>query len=322
MPDLFMAVKKQSHYFFMILGFAALYVGFGFLFALDRRDTSNVLHEIFREKVLTANRAEGKKRILLVGGSNAVWGFRSQIIEDATGIPTFNLALIHEAYEPSAMRALIRSVVREGDVVVYSSTSFINSRETDPNAARDLLQVAGLDYEDTTPIQSFAKKLGRHWSPYPQKSAIITSLPTLYRRYFKEERSIHSQSLNTKGDLASCDKQGTTGPAGFVDPPDSVTLFQELKEFQDALLDEGASLVLELPPALIMPEQRQQWIDAYTPFLKAMREQFNVATQNMEQAISTEEPLFCDSGFHLGNEGAENRSRALAAFLNSRQHNF
>ncbi|WP_141734849.1 hypothetical protein [Oligoflexus tunisiensis] len=317
-----MAVRKQSLCFLSILGFAALYVGFGFLFALDKRDTSNVLHEIFREKALAANRAVGKKRILLTGGSNVVWGFRSQLIEDATGIPTFNLALIHEAYDPKAMRALTQSVVRKGDVVVYSSISFLNSRGTDPNAAQELLQVAGLDHETRGPFQRLKRTLCHHWSPYPQRSAIIASLPTLYRRYIQQERSIHAQGLNAKGDVASCHKQAAAGAAGYVDPPDRASLFNELQEFQNALRAEGASLVLQLPPTLIVPDQKQLWLDAYIPFLAAMREQFAVATQDMEHVVSTEEPRFCDSGFHLGNEEAENRSRALAAFLNSRQLNF
>jgi hypothetical protein len=310
-----MADKKQSFYFLAILGFAALYFVFGFLYALDKRDTSNVLYEIFRSKVHAADQAEGDTRILLVGGSNTVWGSRSQIIENETGIPTFNLALTHEAYEPQAMRTLALSAVRPGDIVLYSSISFWNARNTDPAAAAALLRTAGLDYEECSPICALKRTLARYWSPYPQKKTLVTSIPKLYRRYIGHEPSVHMAGLNDKGDLASCTNPGTGGPNAYAAPAEQESFLQTMTDFEHALHIRGASLILAFPPSLVPPDQREQWIRDYTPLFQAMQRRFVMALPSLESSLYTDPSQFCDSGFHLADDEAAQRSHVVGQFL-------
>lgn len=319
MRVLSMGDKKQSLSFFAILGFAALYLAFGFLYALDKRDTSNVLYEIFRGKVLAADQAEGDSRILLVGGSNIVWGLRSQIIEDETGIPTFNLALTHEAYDPKAMRALAVSVVRPGDIVFYSSISFWNARSTDPNAAAELLRIAGLDDEKCSDLCALKRTLDRYWSPYPQKNTIATSIPALYSRYIIHEPSVHMQGLNDKGDLASCTTPGTAGPNAYPDPAELDSFLQTIKDFEQALHRRGAALVLAFPPSLILPEEKEKWIRGYTAQFKAMQRRYIMALPSLESSLFLDPSYFCDTGYHLGDAGAAQRSRVVGQFLAKRK---
>jgi hypothetical protein len=314
-----MGDKKQSLSFFAILGFAALYLAFGFLYALDKRDTSNVLYEIFRGKVLSADQAGGDTRILLVGGSNTIWGLRSKIIEDETGIPTFNLALTHEAYDPKAMRTLTLSVVRPGDIVFYSSVSFWNSRSTDPNAAAELLRIAGLDDEECSDLCALKRTLDRYWSSYPQKNTIATSIPALYRRYIIHEPSIHMQGLNDKGDLASCTTPGTAGPNTYADPAELDSFLQPIKDFEQDLHMRGASLVLAFPPTLILPEEREKWIRGYTAQFQVMQRQFTMALPSLESSLYMDPSYFCDTGFHLADAEAAQRSRVVGQFLAKRK---
>lgn len=315
MRDLSMADKNQSLSFFAILVFAAVYLAFGFLYALDRRDTSNVLYEIFRGKAHAAAQVDGP-RILLVGGSSTVWGSRSSIIEGESGISTFNLALTHEAYDPKAMRTLALSVVKPGDIVIYASVSFWNSRGTDPTAAAELLRVAGLAAKERSGFEVLKQSLDRVWSPYPQKSTIVTSLPALYRRYIRHEPSEHMQGLNDKGDVASCLTPGTVpGPNTYVDPPDQNLFFTELDDFEDALRRRGASLVLAFPPNLIVESERDKWIQNYTLQFEAMKRRFAVAQADLESSLYLDKNDFCDTGFHLADAEAAQRSRRLGQFM-------
>lgn len=312
--------KSQSLCFFAILGFAAVYLGFGFLYALDRRDTSNVLYEIFRGKVHAASQVHGP-RLLLVGGSNTIWGLRSAIIESESGIPTFNLALTHEAYDPKAMRTMALSVVQPGDTVIYASVSFWNSRSTDPAAAGELLRVAGLASEDSSGLDVLKQKLDRIWSPYPQKSTIVTSLPALYRRYIRHEPSEHMQGLNAQGDLASCQAPGSVaGPNTYVDPPDQSVFFGELEDFEDDLRQRGASLVLTFPPNLILESERDKWIQTFTPQFETMKRRFAVAQADLESSLYVDKNEFCDTGFHLADAEAAQRSQRLGQFMKAREH--
>ena len=312
--------RNQSLCFFAILGFAAVYLGFGFLYALDRRDTSNVLYEIFRSKVHAAAQVDGP-RVLLVGGSNTVWGSRSAIIQSESGIPTFNLALTHEAYDPKAMRALTLSVVQPGDTVIYASVSFWNSRSTDPVAAAELLRVAGLASEDMPGLDRLKQSLDRIWSPYPQKSTVVTSLPALLRRYVRHEPSEHMQGLNAQGDLARCTVPGSVpGPNSYVDPPEQSLFFAELQDFEDDLQQHGASLVLALPPNLIAESEREKWIQNFTPQFEAMKRRFTVAQADVASSLYLDKNLFCDTGFHLADEEAARRSQRLGQFMKERHH--
>jgi hypothetical protein len=313
-----MDVKKPSSYFVGILCFVGLYFIFGLLYALDKRDTNNVLYEIFRGKVLAADKADSPSRILLIGGSNVLWGVRSKIIEDETGVPTFNLSLIHEAYHPKAMRELTLSVVRPGDVVIYASVSFWNSRETDPQAAAELLRVAGLEKDESPGLDTLKRTLDRYWSPYPQKNTIISSLSNLYRRYIQHEPSVHMQDLNDRGDVATCRTPGAAGRNGYNAPADQDTLLQELQDFADALRMRGASLVLNMPPTLVLPEQKETWINGYSAPFKAMQSRFAMATPSLEVNIYEDASLFCDTGFHLGDAEAASRSHKLGQYL--REH--
>jgi hypothetical protein len=311
MQVLSMDDKNQSRCFFAILGFAAVYLGFGFLYALDRRDTSNVLYEIFRGKVHAAAAIEGP-RLLLVGGSNVLWGSRSSIVEKESGVPTFNLALTHEAYDPKAMRALALSAVQPGDTVIYASVSFWNSRSTDPAAAAELLQVAGLASEERSDLQALRQNLDRIWSPYPQKSTIVTSLPALYRRYISHEPSEHMQGLNAKGDLASCLTPGAVpGPNTYVDPAEQTAFLQDLQDFEDALRLRGVSLVLLFPPNLILEEEREKWLQNFTTLFEAMKQRFTVAQETLDSSLYVDKNSFCDTGFHLADAEAAERSRRL-----------
>lgn len=318
MRGLCMDDRKQALHFFAILIFAALYVAFGCLYALDKRDTSNVLYEIFRDKVHAANQAEGDARILLVGGSNTVWGFRSQIVEDESGLPTFNLALTHEAYDPMVMRALVLNAVAPGDTVVYSSVTFWNARNSDPPAAAELLRVAGLDHKDKSVLTIAKENLERYWSPYPQKSTIITSLPALYRRYVLHEPSVHMRDLNSKGDVARCLTPGAAGRSGFRDPAPLESYLQALQNFEHELRLRGASLIVMVPPNLIVPDDRERWVQAFGPLVEAMQTIFTMAPPALEESLYTDVALFCDTEFHLADSEAERRSRILGQYLRER----
>ncbi|HET9238039.1 MAG TPA: hypothetical protein VFO10_12345 [Oligoflexus sp.] len=308
--------RNQSLCFFAILGFAAVYLGFGFLYALDKRDTSNVPYEIFRGKVHAATAVDGP-RLLLAGGSNVIWGSRSTIIENEGGVPTFNLALSSEAHDPKAMRILTTNAVRSGDTVIYSSISFWNSSQIDPAAAGDILNAAGHLPDDSSHFQSLKKKLGRFWSPYPQKRTVVTSLPALYRRYISHEPSEHMQGLNAKGDLASCLTPGAVpGPNSYVEPAEQSILLQELQDFEDALRQRGASLVLLFPPNLILEGERDKWIQNFTPVFEAMKRRFTVAQETLDASLYTDKSYFCDTGFHLADAEAAERSRRIGQFIN------
>jgi hypothetical protein len=310
--------KKTFRYFLAILCFVGLYFIFGLLYALDKRDTGNATYEIFRGKVLAADRTDGDSRILLIGGSNVVWGLRSHVIEEETGVPTFNLALVHEAYDPKVMRELTLSAVRPGDTVIYASVSFWNARSTDPQAAAQLLRVAGLEKDESPGLDTVKRILDRYWSPYPQKNTIIASLNHLYRRYILHEPSVHMQDLNDRGDIASCRTPAAAGPNGYTAPADQDLLLQDLQDFADALRMRGASLVLNMPPTLILPEQKESWVNGYSAQFKAMQSLFAMAAPSLEANIYDDASLFCDTGFHLADAEAAARSHKLGQYL--REH--
>ncbi|MCX6131642.1 MAG: hypothetical protein NTX25_21595 [Proteobacteria bacterium] len=308
-----MVVRMPKNPLIIIISFICIYACFGFLYALDHRDTGNELFEMFRSKSLAAAKSGGPSRILLLGGSNVIWGYRSQVIEDSIGIPTFNMALLHEANDPKVMRALLLSMLRPGDTVVYASISLWNSRPLNPEGALELLRVAGL--EDAGSLSERAEQVfSRYWIPVPKRSRLVRSLSSLYQRYIELIPGIQAR-LNEKGDIKICERNTVPAAAEYSPTPDFDKYAQELYAFQDRIKTRGARLVIEFPPLLIRHEQKEKWLESYRPFWKFIQNRFEVSTKDIADTLLEDQTIFCDTNFHLGDAGAVSRSLVMSEYL-------
>lgn len=313
-----MGAKKSSprKIVAVICGIFLLYAAAGCLFALAARDSQNAAYEIFRSKVIIAERSAGKERILLSGGSNAIWGYRSAIFERELGRPTINLALSGEGGETQLMRELAVEVAQPGDTVVYSSISFWNSYDPHPHDAEAFRQTAGMQKSGGSSgvFKDLFSSVSRLWQPLPRGRSLAADLPFLYRRYILLERSEHFDPYNEQGDIKSC-KKGSPAPWPFKPLSPNLDFVQEMEIFRDQLSKKGARLVVDIPWARILPHEKAQWQETYQPLLSRLQGRVLTTLSSLEETMHFEEELFCDTPHHLSDEAALDRSRRTSAAL-------
>ena len=89
------------------------------LLVLNRRDSREVrwIHELIVRKEALAAERQGTPRVLICGGSNALFGIDAHLIESKLGMPALNLAT-HAALGLSFLLDFMEREARRGDVVV------------------------------------------------------------------------------------------------------------------------------------------------------------------------------------------------------------
>ncbi len=306
-------VGREKKYYAILL-FVVLYIGAGFLFAVAR-DINNDYYEVFRSKMSHADKTKSARRILLVGGSNMLWGYRSQTIEENLKIPTTNLALKREADNPEVMRELVISVVQKNDIVVYSSILFWNEINFDFEASQALLKSAGLNINDDSSWLDFTSMFGSYWSFAPTNQPLIFNLPKIFHRYILGEPTEYFSSYNEFGDIKSCTSKIDVKPRSFTENGDIEALTKSLLKFKRSLEEKGAKLVLEFSSLLIDESDRERWINEYQPLFFTLKDNFILSTTSLDEVLFSDTSLFCDTHNHLVDEAALRRSEHMASFL-------
>lgn len=110
----------MTRFVLQVAGFLALQLLLGTLLlrGYDVPDEVNYLAGI-RDKLAAAAAAAGSPRILLVGGSNVPFGFRSDLLESRTGRPVVNLGLA-AGVGTEFMLAQAAQAARPGDLILLS----------------------------------------------------------------------------------------------------------------------------------------------------------------------------------------------------------
>ncbi|MDF7245184.1 MULTISPECIES: hypothetical protein [Proteus] len=93
-----------------------------YIFIYENQFNRNVKAEwwiknVYQKKINIADNNSSKKRIIIISGSNSLFGINSETITRITGIKTINLA-IHAGLDLSFYRMMLEEVLKEGDIVI------------------------------------------------------------------------------------------------------------------------------------------------------------------------------------------------------------
>lgn len=75
------------------------------------------LKETIVKKIDLLSKIKSPERIIILSGSNSLFGFDSSVIEKGTGIPTFNFGL-HASLDMSYLSKIAKDITREGDIFI------------------------------------------------------------------------------------------------------------------------------------------------------------------------------------------------------------
>lgn len=116
-----------------VLCLCAMWSVCGFVFAaLDDCESEPGLDAMAKEAAFVP----GHKRILIVGGSNAIVGFDAAQLSARFGRPAVNLALLEEGGDKRIVFEFAKAVARPGDTVILSLRSFTADTSNEDNPSR------------------------------------------------------------------------------------------------------------------------------------------------------------------------------------------
>ncbi len=301
---------KRASSFWVLFAFLIGYLCYGFLCGLSSRDAGNMHYEIFRIKERKADSVKSAPRILLAGGSNVVWSYRSQVIEEELKIPTINLAINNEGGDTRVLQELVIRATRPNDIVLYSSVIFWGDYPVDRKAAQAFAEAAGL-----TRTNHWKDVLKWYWQPFPQDRPLIELLGGLYQRYWRQAPPPDfSAYYNSYGDAKWCYPKKIK-PVSFVRPGHAEKLYSILFQFSDRIKAKKAKLILKFPWIYIEEAEREKWLEAYQPIFDRLNKDFSLQTPSLNYVLRSEREFFCDTTFHLDEATAKERSGMVAERL-------
>ncbi|HDU8611648.1 TPA: hypothetical protein RG697_003297 [Morganella morganii] len=129
-----MLSKIKILWFFVIL--SLLVTGYGYLFKYSLgapRVVSWWVHDTITKKKKISDSITRDKRIVIISGSNGLFGIDSKILEDKTGIPVVNFAL-HASLSIDFYKMIVEKNIRRGDIVIIPleyNYYFLNDKYND-----------------------------------------------------------------------------------------------------------------------------------------------------------------------------------------------
>lgn len=298
------------------------------------------------KRLIAANIKEPK--LVVLGGSNALVGIDSIMLEDATGIPTVNLAL-HGALNIHYLLREAREVLRPYDHVLLALEYEAYTRE--PNTLWFTNQVMTWD----TPYfwDLSLKDKGSFIHAVPLNRLIAGALAQLQQRHIANlshrtvaddddvrlrytraqtdtptrPREVYSVvNIDAHGDLRylpqsrSYREDGDYGLSGpFVAP---AHVWKELREFSEYCLTRHITLYIAWPPTIKNPMLDSPVVINHLQQLQSHMLQHHMQTLGLPWEFSYERIFFSDTGYHLTPAGRSEHTEALLRYLRPLTHEF
>lgn len=296
---------KTSVCFALVLC-AVLMSGFSYMEAIPS------LLNAYADKVEMLKKA-GSPKIVILGGSNASFGFNSQLINDEFKLPVVNMGV----YAEIGFRFVLKDVEQylgPGDIVV-SVPEYANFSSDFYYGSRGLIAVVFDVYRDG--MKHLSTRQWMHLFPFAfNYSAVkVKRLPDyLFRKITgkpgKSKKGIYSRdSFNSFGDAYIHWEMGPRSipPAAKV-VPDTEKVNQlvlaEYKEFEERVQKAGVKTLLLPPCYQARSYNNQKWI------IDKIAEEINSPFYVPSRYIFEDEDCF-DSPFHLVKSGVDKRTRLV-----------
>jgi hypothetical protein len=264
----------------------------------------------------------GPPRILLVGGSNLPFGFRSSLLQESAGRPVLNLGL-HFGLGRDLMLRQVEENVRAGDIVVLSlehvhlfqrfRPALVRLLAVQPRAARYLgpADVAFVLDEGLSALSSLAR--------HPSRVASFDEVPdTSYWQQFFDK---NGDNTRPRPRTAKGGKGGRRGVftiddgqifAGFSDAALEEGI-DRLNRFAAHCRSRGAQAVYSFPPIPDSYGTREGAVLSTIGNRLEQRLEMPLLDDPFEQLLP--EADFYDSGYHLTDDASLRRSQRMAERL-------
>ena len=297
-----------------------------FYYSLGKTNSSGAIRidEWYRLKENVAKNLPSP-RILIISGSNGLYGINAKKIEEATGIPTVNCAT-HGALGRAYILKRFRKVLRQGDIVILNF-EYENLFRNDITPVLSNY-VLGCDpgYLNTLPLYKKCE--------WMMSDSFQT---TLYRLQFSEKkrgefiRDIREQvslDLNDRGDMVANAKSNQTNnkkiqvealqQSPTIMNPNWDAADQAWIDFSELVSwgkSHGVKVLATYPNTVNFSAYHQSALQKLTDRLQKQYERLGIPTLGTPQDFLFPKEDFFDTIYHLNYEGAIKRTDILLKFL-------
>lgn len=274
--------------------FVGAVVGLGyFVVSVILLGHQNIASSVIAAREAMLRRSPCPNCVIMAGGSNLIYGLRSNIVEAGLELDTHrvvNVSLWNEGFSFNNYFQWLSQLKLKPALLIYSSVGFykLNKGALNDNAGLRL---------DGEPLFS------------------IFSSERLITKVVRK----HAVEFDNHGDLVNYDCSETwLNPVEFK-PFERRAAEQFIRNIHAlGALYKGSSVLLRVPPAYISQAQHSDWIEYFTA-LRQVFEQHKLADRvlNFAPQILVDKGKFCDNAFHVKKEVGELLSHELAHDIQS-----
>lgn len=253
-------------------------------------------------------------RIVFAGGSSVIYAIDAKAIERDLGISVINMAMSNRIASDANYFDYLLPQIREGDLVIYSSRSWLlkltpEDEANDTRAARRLAdrlwEFARIDLPE------------RHHVDWP----LLLPIPdaSVFNRLTARERVDPVSSTwhrDDHGSVVQCPTRLVSfRPHDAPSTPPDPKVIEHSGEFVRDVVSRGAQVIFFETPILIAASERKKW-SRYSKELRSQLVQFAPVLDATESRIFRADPRrFCDSAFHVDDDVRAEWSESMSAQL-------
>jgi len=259
-----------------------------------------------KDKTVTLENT-GSPRIVFVGGSNLVFGVDSKRVQDSTGLPVVNMAMLG-GYGLTFMLNGVKQGIRKGDILILSFEYYLGEGEMDL-LAHTVDMVPGAyaylnSYEKRAYPFADAKLKLKHFIDALQTTAQFNTgyVEEIYRR----------DAFNSYGDVISHLEKPTPKVLGRrfkIEANDYTHYIQIMNDFAAYAKSKGASLYYLYPD--YPRSEYKKYLPAITSYDQQMRKLLAIPILNKVDTFIYDDEYFFDTVYHLNKKGREMRTNTL-----------
>jgi hypothetical protein len=286
--------------------------GIGILFIIlliYKVSTENPFSVLFHLKDRRLVQLKDKPKMIIIGGSNARYGFDSRFLETKLGRPVINAAI---TYHQGLAYYLewIKKYIKEGDYVLLSPEYTLSSSREGLFGTHKLIDVAYRNKEFSRFLLSdsrilFNQLIQSHW-------ILNQSLESLMAEKLDKQELLASH--NTNGDAINCiGKSENFVPTTItIEKPDQ-KYYDLLNEFAAYCRSKGVKVFVSFPPARqesVTIEMASKEMVAQTKYKTS-----NLTVVNTPESALYPDKYFFDSSYHLNQDGKQLHTEQVYYYL-------
>ena len=249
---------------------------------------------------------------MLIGNSNVSFGFQSELIEEAYGMPVVNMGL-HGGLDNAFHEKMAKINVQPGDVYVICHHTFADDGKVDD------VELAWITLENHTELWNLISRrditsMALGLPTYMKKASVIWGLGLISKEaaknYNAETDACYSrEAFNEYGDVAYPREEGTFVFKEQSLPEINDICIQRLNELNAYLKERGATMVVAGYPigkGKYTPSEKE-----FVEFQQKLQKRLDCQVISDYRDYFFDYSYFYNSFLHLTNEGARLRTEQL-----------